>query len=86
MSYSTITKPPKNESNYIKTTSENVIVLLQEGTDRIVTSGMIGSLGDAIAFANAKGYQVSMMRCDDPSDPGGAMSLVGTFYFHRQQK
>ncbi len=86
MNYSTIKNPPKNEGSYKKTTPENLMVLLQEGVDHIVTSGLIGSVSDAIEFSNAKGYQVSMMRCDDPSDPGGIMSMTGTFYFHRHHE
>ena len=86
MNYTIIKNPPKDESSYIKTTPKKLMVLLQEGADRIMTSGLIGSVSDAIAFSNSKGYQVSMMRCDDPSDPGGIMSMSGTFYFRRQQK
>ena len=86
MDYSIIKNPPKNESNYIKTTPGNLMVLLQEGADHIMTSGLIRSVSDAIIFSNSKGYQVSMMRCDDPSDPGGIMSTCGTFYFKRQPK
>jgi hypothetical protein len=84
MNYSIIKNPPKNEGGYIKTTTENLMARLQEGAGRIMTSGTIGSVSDAIAFANSKGYQVSMMRCDDPADPGGIMSLTETFYFHRR--
>jgi hypothetical protein len=57
--------------------------LLQDGAARIVASALIAAMDDAVEFSISKGYHVSMMRCDDPSDPGGAMSLVGTFYFHR---
>jgi len=84
MSYTTIQNPPRDASSYTKATPEKLMGLLQEGTDRIVISGMVGALDDAIAFSDSKGYHVSMTRCDDPSDPGGAMSLVGTFYFRRQ--
>jgi hypothetical protein len=86
MNYSTIKNPPKNESDYIKTSPENLMVLLKQGAARIMTCGMIGAVSDAISFSNSNGYQVSMMRHDDPSDPGGIMSMSGTFYFHRQKQ
>ena len=81
MNYSTIKNPPKNESSYIKTPPENLMALLQQGVARIVTSCPIGSVSDAISFSNSKGYQVSMIRWNDPSDVGGIMSMTGTFYF-----
>jgi hypothetical protein len=83
MSYTIIKNAPKNESSYVWTPPEGLMALLQQGAARIVTSGMIGSLDDAIVFSNSKGYQVSMMRNDDPSDPGGIMSMTGRFYFQR---
>jgi len=87
MNYTITKNPPKDESSYIKTTPENLMVLLQEGKDRIMTFGPIGSVSEAtISFSKSEGYQVSMMRCDDPADPGGIMSMSGTFYFRRQQK
>lgn len=83
MSYTIIKNPPRDEGSYIKATPDKLLGLLQEGADRIVSSDMIEAMSDAVAFSSSRGYHVSMMRCDDPSDPGGAMSLVGTFYFHR---
>lgn len=82
MSYSIIKNPPKNESSYVGIKPEGLMALLEQGTARIVTSEMIGLLDDAITFATSKGYQVSMMRNDDPADPGGCMSMTGRFYFH----
>jgi hypothetical protein len=82
MSYSTIKNPPINETIYVWTPPEGLMALLQQGAARVVTSDMIGSLDDTISFATLKGYQVSMMRNDDSSDPGGCMSMTGRFYFH----
>jgi hypothetical protein len=67
MNYLIIKNPPENESDYIKTTPENLMVLLREGADHIMTFGLIGSVSDAIAFSNSKGYKVSMMRCFNSS-------------------
>lgn len=83
MNYVTIKCPPPDNTSYAVTTLKNVIAALREGKSRVVALGIIGAFSDAVEFANANGYHVSFMRCTDPSDPGGIMSMIGTFYFRR---
>jgi hypothetical protein len=92
MNYLEIKIKPKNEADYIKTPPhdqrerfvESLMALLQQGALQIKTGCIpITWATEAIEFSNSNGYKVMMIRSNDPSDPGGIMSTLGHFYFHR---
>ena len=99
MNYIRIKDPPRNESHYetVDNTSGNLDEMgdfparlmdrLRQGKPLIKTGHVpIGWATDAIEFSHSNDYEVRMLGCDDPSDPGGTMSGTGVFYFQRKPK
>jgi hypothetical protein len=68
-----------NDSESIAKTENELLELLKSGTRRIVYTGPVGSVPNAIDFAIQNGYTWFRERFNDPTDPD--VSLLETCFF-----
>ena len=68
----------KMDDRPVAQTTDELMVLLQEGRPAVSYTGTAGTDGicEALAYARQNGYRVESKKQSDASDPGGCMSLL----------